>query len=101
MLKRLARRLIYFKSPHLFEEAERRVIADDIAARRRGEGSHASPPWTTIAQALSELETIDAEVSDTLNRPIANYDRAPRSFRGKPGIERRNPSTSPSVRTVR
>jgi hypothetical protein len=36
-LKRLARRLIYFESPHLFEEAERRVIADDIAARRRGE----------------------------------------------------------------
>jgi exodeoxyribonuclease I len=67
-LKRLARRLIYFESPHLFEEAERRVIAEDIAARRRGEGNHAFPPWTTIAQALSELETIDAEVSDTFKQ---------------------------------
>ncbi len=67
-LKRLARRLIYFESPHLFAEAERRVIADDIAARRRGEGNHASPPWTTIAHALSELETIDAEVSDTFKQ---------------------------------
>jgi exodeoxyribonuclease-1 len=67
-LKRLARRLIYFESPHLFEEAERRVIADDIAARRRGEGNHASPPWTTIAHALSELENIDAEVSDTFKQ---------------------------------
>jgi hypothetical protein len=45
------------------------VIADDIAARRRGEGNHASPPWTTIAHALSELETIDAEeVSDTFKQ---------------------------------
>ncbi|WP_045013173.1 exonuclease domain-containing protein [Bradyrhizobium sp. LTSP849] len=67
-LKRLARRLIYFESPHLFEEAERRVIADDIAARRRGEGNHATPPWTTIAHALSELATIDAEVSDTFKQ---------------------------------
>jgi exodeoxyribonuclease-1 len=67
-LKRLARRLIYFESPHLFEEVERRVIAEDIAARRRGEGNHASPPWTTIAQALSEIETIDGEVSDAFKK---------------------------------
>jgi exodeoxyribonuclease I len=62
-LKRLARRLIFFESPHLFDDADRRVIADDIAARRRGEGKHASPPWTTIDEALSELETMDGEVS--------------------------------------
>jgi exodeoxyribonuclease I len=67
-LERLARRLIYFESPHLFEEAERRIIAEDIAARRRGEGSHTSPPWTTIAHALSELETIDGEVSDAFKQ---------------------------------
>jgi exodeoxyribonuclease I len=67
-LKRLARRLIYFESPHLFEEMERRVIADDIAARRRGEGNHALPPWTTIAQALSELETIERDVSDEFKK---------------------------------
>jgi exodeoxyribonuclease I len=67
-LKRLARRLIYFENPQLFDEVDRRVIADDIAARRRGEGNHASPPWTTIARALSELETIDAEVSDTFKQ---------------------------------
>jgi len=34
--KRLARRLIFFESPHLLDEAKRRVIEDDIAARRRG-----------------------------------------------------------------
>jgi exodeoxyribonuclease I len=67
-LRRLARRLIYFESPHLFEEAERRVIAEDIAARRHGEGNHTSPPWTTIAQALSELETIDGEISDAFKQ---------------------------------
>jgi hypothetical protein len=33
-LKRLARRIIYFESPHLIEDADRRIIADDIAARR-------------------------------------------------------------------
>jgi exodeoxyribonuclease-1 len=62
-LKRLARRLIYFESPHLFDDADRRIIAADITARRRGDGNHASPPWTTIAGALSELETMDGEVS--------------------------------------
>ena len=55
----LARRIVYFESLHLFDDADRRIIA----ARRRGEGNHASPPWTTIAQALSELETMDGEVS--------------------------------------
>jgi exodeoxyribonuclease-1 len=63
-LKRLARRLIYYESPHLFEEADRRAIAEDIALRRRGEGKHAFPPWTTIAQALAELETMGDEASD-------------------------------------
>jgi exodeoxyribonuclease I len=63
-LKRLARRLIYYERPHLFEEAELRAIAEDIEARRRGEGKHASPPWTTIDQALSELKTMGEEVSD-------------------------------------
>jgi exodeoxyribonuclease I len=67
-LKRLARRLIYFESPHLFGEGERLAIARDIAARRRGDGDHAFPPWTTIAQALSELRTIDGEVSETFKQ---------------------------------
>jgi exodeoxyribonuclease-1 len=62
-LKRLARRLIFFESPHLIDDADRRIIADDIAARRRGEGNHASPPWTTIVHALSELEALNADVS--------------------------------------
>lgn len=65
-LKRLARRLIYFESPQLIDDAERRIIAEDISARRRGEGKYASPPWTTIAQALLELETIDAGASAVL-----------------------------------
>src|SRR5215813_2001316 len=39
-LKRLARRLIYYESPQLFEEADRRAIAEDISLRRRGEGKH-------------------------------------------------------------
>jgi len=67
-LKRLARRIIYFESPHLIDDADRRIIADDIAARRRGEGKHVSPPWTTIAQALSELETIDGDVPVAFKR---------------------------------
>jgi exodeoxyribonuclease-1 len=67
-LKRLARRLIYFETPHLIDDAGRRIVADDISARRRGEGIYVSPPWTTIAQAFSELETIDAEVSAEFKR---------------------------------
>jgi exodeoxyribonuclease-1 len=63
-LKRLARRLIYYESPHLFEEADRRAITEDISLRRRGEGKHAFPPWTTIAQALAELEAMGDEASD-------------------------------------
>jgi exodeoxyribonuclease I len=63
-LKRLARRLIYFESPHLLEEVERRIIADDIAARRRGDCEYTFPPWTTIAVALSELQEMDGEVSE-------------------------------------
>ncbi len=69
-LKRLGRRLIYFESPHLLDEAQRRVIADDIAARRRGEGKYASPPWMTIAAALSELESIQSGVTDAFKRPF-------------------------------
>jgi exodeoxyribonuclease-1 len=63
-LKRLARRLIYYESPHLFEEADRRAIAEDISLRRRGEGKHVFPPWTTIAEAQAELEAMGDEVSD-------------------------------------
>jgi exodeoxyribonuclease-1 len=75
-LKRLARRLIYLESPHLFEEADRRTIAQDIAARRRGEGKYAFPPWTTIGQALSELETIDGEVSDAFKKGFSDLQQA-------------------------
>ncbi|RZI37757.1 hypothetical protein EGT07_37675, partial [Herbaspirillum sp. HC18] len=46
-LRRLSRRLMYFESPHLFQEAARRVIEDDIGARRRGDGRYAAAPWTT------------------------------------------------------
>lgn len=69
-LKRLGRRLIYFESPHLLDEAERRMIANDIAARRRGDGKYASPPWMTIAAALSELESIEAELTDAFKKPF-------------------------------
>lgn len=69
-LKRLGRRLIYFESPHLLDEAERRVIADDIAARRRGDGKYVSPPWMTIAAALSELKSIEAELTDAFKKPF-------------------------------
>jgi exodeoxyribonuclease I len=62
-LKRLARRLTYFESPQILDEADRRVIADDIAARRRGEGNYALPPWTTISTAISELESLEGEVT--------------------------------------
>lgn len=62
-LKRLDRRLIYFERPHLFDETDCRVIDNDIAARRRGEGDYVSPPWTTIATAISELEAMDGDVS--------------------------------------
>jgi len=63
-LKRLARRLIYYESPQLFEEADRRAIAEDISLRRRGEGKHVFPPWTTIALAQAELEAMGDEASD-------------------------------------
>jgi exodeoxyribonuclease I len=62
-LRRLANRLIYFESPHLMDEHERRSIDEDIAARRRGVGRYASPPWNTIPGALAELQSIDALVS--------------------------------------
>lgn len=67
-LKRLARRLIYFENPHLIDDADRRVITDDVAARRRGEGNYTSPPWMTITQALLELETIDGDVPAAFKR---------------------------------
>ena len=38
------------------------MIADDIAARRRGDGKYASPPCMIIAAALSELESIEVEL---------------------------------------
>jgi hypothetical protein len=34
----------------------------------RGEGNHTSPSWMTIAQALSEIETIDGEVFDAFKK---------------------------------
>jgi exodeoxyribonuclease-1 len=71
-LRRLARRLTYFESPHLIGDAERKVIAEDIVARRRGEGNYADPPWMTINQALSELKAIEGEVSDAFKRGFHN-----------------------------
>ncbi len=65
-LRRLARRLIYFESPHVLDEPERQLIIDDIVARRRGEGRYPTPPWTTISKALSELEAMDEKTSDAL-----------------------------------
>jgi exodeoxyribonuclease-1 len=65
-LRRLARRLIFFESPHVLDDSERRRINDDIVARRRGEGRYATVPWTTISQALSQLDAMDGELSDTL-----------------------------------
>src|ERR1700761_7542305 len=62
-LRRLGRRLIYFEAPHLIDETERRAMDEDIAARRRGDGRHSSPQWTTVPGALSELESIGAEIS--------------------------------------
>jgi len=62
----LGKRLIYFESPHLFEQAERRVIEDDISARRRGDGKYATAPWMTISRALSELGSIEG------GRPISS-----------------------------
>jgi exodeoxyribonuclease-1 len=67
-LRRLARRLTYFESPHLIGDAERRIIAEDIRARRHGKGNYADPPWMTINQALSELEAIEGKVSDAFKR---------------------------------
>ena len=52
------------------------AIAEDIAARRRGEGKYASPPWTTIAQALPEIETIDGRRRTRSKRHTANCDRS-------------------------
>lgn len=71
-LRRLSRRLMYFESPHLFQEAARRVIEDDIGARRRGDGRYAAAPWTTIQRALSELESIPGELSDALKSGFWN-----------------------------
>lgn len=65
-LRRLARRLIFFESPHVLDEQERRLIVDHIAARRRGEGRYATSPWTTISQALSELDAMDGMLADVL-----------------------------------
>jgi exodeoxyribonuclease-1 len=67
-LQRLARRLLYFECPRLLDETERRAIAEDIAARRRGEGRYSLPPWMTIPQAVSELATIGGEVSEAFKK---------------------------------
>ena len=70
-LRRLGRRLIYFEAPHLIDETERRAMDEDIAARRRGDGRHSSPQWTTVPGALSELESIGAEISQEFRRSFA------------------------------
>jgi exodeoxyribonuclease I len=67
-LKRLGRRLVYFEAPHLIGEPERHAMDEDIAARRRGDGRHASPRWTTVPAALSELESIAGEISPEFRR---------------------------------
>lgn len=48
-LRRLGRRLIYFQAPHLIRDTERRAMDEDISSRRRGDGRHSSPIWTTVA----------------------------------------------------
>lgn len=71
-LRRLSRRLVYFEAPHLIAETERRTMDEDIAARRRGEGRHSSPPWTTLSSALTELQSIDDEVSEEFRRSFTS-----------------------------
>ncbi|UGY05758.1 exonuclease domain-containing protein [Bradyrhizobium quebecense] len=67
-LRRLARRLIFFESPGLLDEAERGVIEEEIAARRRGDGKYSSAPWMTITTALAELDSMGTEVSYSLRQ---------------------------------
>lgn len=67
-LRRLGRRLIYFQAPHLIEGTERRAMDEDISSRRRGDGRHSSPLWTTVASALSELDSIGSEISQEFRR---------------------------------
>ena len=67
-LKRLSRRLIFFENPAILESAERTQIAHDIAERRNGRGKYTSPPWTTISQAISELEMLGEDASSELKR---------------------------------
>jgi exodeoxyribonuclease-1 len=67
-LRRLGRRLVYFEAPHLLEDRQRLAAGEDIAARRRGDSQYASPPWTTISVALSELASINTEVSEEFRR---------------------------------
>jgi exodeoxyribonuclease-1 len=76
-LKRLARRLIYFEQQHLISDADREIIEHDISARRRGEGNYASPPWTTISQALIELDTIGGELSTEFRRSFLKLHETP------------------------
>ncbi|WP_316201930.1 MULTISPECIES: exonuclease domain-containing protein [unclassified Bradyrhizobium] len=67
-LRRLARRLIFFESAHVLDDKERRLILDDITARRRGEGRYAAPPWTTIPKALAELDNMEGKLADALRK---------------------------------
>jgi exodeoxyribonuclease-1 len=67
-LRRLGRRLVYFEAPHLFEETARRAMDEDVAARRRGDGRYFSPPWTTVPNALLELESISTQISAEFRR---------------------------------
>jgi exodeoxyribonuclease I len=67
-LRRLGRRLVYFEAPHLFEETARRAMDEDVAARRRGDGRYFLPPWTTVPNALLELESISTQISAEFRR---------------------------------
>jgi exodeoxyribonuclease-1 len=67
-LRRLGRRLIYFQAPHLIKDTERRAMDEDISSRRRGDGRHSSPVWTTVASALSKLDSIGSEISHEFRR---------------------------------
>jgi exodeoxyribonuclease I len=65
-LKRLARRLLLFESPDVLSDWERKLMLNDIAARRRGEGRYASVPWTTISNALRQFDNMDEQISAVL-----------------------------------
>ena len=55
-LKTLAKRLIYFESPHLLEES---ILKEhDIAIAKRLLASETTVPWLTLPKAIAEVETL-------------------------------------------